>query len=278
MPIISNNSLTIDYVNGYQLGNIYLGSTLVQQGNNTPLITNGLVTYYDFQNSLSYNGAYNTIYGLQSPYEKSIYTGSLDNYTTPATASYLVNLGGNIGNALYYPNVNDGNNAIFTPVTGGSGSAVYEDWTFVASIRYDEIPNPPGDSDYAVVWYTQTYNHEMRVNHDDNSMTIVIDSVIIANIPSGSFTLGTWHILQVAVSKASNPQIKWNIDNIYTGSYQYGPSIEMPYSLLRQNWEGVGTDQSAGKGYTQVFGIYNRQLTAGEMAQNFNLLNTRYGI
>jgi hypothetical protein len=64
MPVISNDLSMKEYVDGYQLGNIYLGSTLVQAGQSPFIPRDGLMAYWNSALTSSYPGSGNTWYDI----------------------------------------------------------------------------------------------------------------------------------------------------------------------------------------------------------------------
>ena len=278
MPIyLGNTEIGKEYVDSYELGSLYLGTTQVEglQTNTLPVINNGLISLYDFRNSVSYPGSGKQAYSLQSVSQLTnpIYTGSIDAIFTPPITSSVIS-SGSLGNMLYYPATNGYNNFRIDP---GYPTILY-DWSIVVACKYEQLPSTVGYA-YAAIFSAQSNastNHYVKYNSGSLSMEVFIDNIGFG--ASGSFALNQWHIIQVAVSGSGNPQIIWNIDNIVTGSAFYGPGLTTDIVNKKFTQNQIVTDNGGGKGYLQVMGLYNRQLTAAEMVTNFNLLNTRYGI
>lgn len=275
MPIYySSQSLDNQYLGANQILTAFQGNKIVQ-GNYLPVIGSGLVSFYDFQNSYSYPGTGTQAYSLLSLNQLTnpVYTGSIDAIFSPPTASSVVE-SGSLGKMLYYPNKNGYNNFRMEP---GYSTILY-DWTVVVACKYLDLPS--GAYPYASIFSAQSNastNHYVRYNSGSLGMEIYIDNISLGSAV-GPFDLNEWHIVQIAVSGSGNPQLIWNIDNVATGSAYYAPNLVTDIVNKKFTQNQIVTDNGGGKGYLQVMGLYNRQLTADEMAYNFTLLNTRYGI
>jgi hypothetical protein len=288
MPIYYKNQLFEDssYLGSNLLSNYYQGNTLVS-GYSLGVVQQGLAAYYDIQNPFSYQGG-TSVYSLSAPTQvanPSLPAG-FDYGGTPATASSVVNIGGNIGNALYFPQVNDWNNIQF--ISGTQAINGYESganpWSFLITAKVTEVPT--GIYPYTNVMFASNFEgggekHMVQFDSAGSASIYVSDDLIATGIPLG---LNTWNIIQVGVRKPGvnqNIEVNYNINNVYTGSNITGSNkdIKLLNGFVSNYVVQAPFDpanKGAGKGYVQVAGLWEAKLTQAQMTTNYNALASRY--
>jgi len=279
---LGNTEIGKELVDSYELGNVYLGANLIQQGMPIlPVVTNGLTGFFDFSNSLTYNNTGSTTYTLTTPYERNgNQTGSLDylGTQTPSTASFITTDNTASVNSLFWCNVNNNNNFRSEFELTGSQSA----WTIVMAVKYLDVligGTYPGAALFSNInAISQANAFIFRDSSQLNASYITLGNTPV--VTGLYLDLNQWYIIQVSVGGPSQVDgVYYNINNTITGSVGgvSGAGCEDQFSFNRQIGN-LGSDQRGGKGFCGVSAIYSRGLSADEMTYNFNSLRNRYGL
>ena len=272
MPIISNNSLAPNYVDGYQLGNIYLGSTQVQ--GDTFIPRNGLMAYWNSALTESYPGSGSTWYDLSGKGNNMTLSGSYS--YVAASSSIKIPSGSNTAKAYTPSNISS--------TLNGSGSTI----TVVQMIKF-----PSNESwNYPTSFYlggTTAVANEIMANVEQNNFT------------PGKISIGNGSIYSQARSGSVGPNqtINWysypgtsyvtnwngwsflvytkqNSDTTYPTNYN---NIKM----YTAGWWNAGNDTTAVLGLTDfsatttsINGYGQVSSTGGTGNVTFNLQETKY--
>lgn len=233
--------------------------------NNPKIVTDGLIFHVDSADKNCYGGSGATVNdltssGLTSTFNNPSYSGSInqgsfhydgvDGYIT-VPSSAITNLQNNLSFEVWFNKQGVGSvgsafDGIFKKVGGYSGYPVYG---IVASSE----ANPT--------------NLVMQFSYSGN-----LNDGATATIKSNGITIGEWVCCSVTVSS----------DNVAKGYYQgeLQSTLTLDGDLKDENNTcliGIG-DGRRFNGYIPIVKIYNRELSASEVRQNFNAMKSRFGL
>ena len=233
--------------------------------NNPKIVTDGLVFYVDSADKNCYGGSGATVNdlspsGLTSTFTNPSYSGSInqgsfhydgvDKYITVPAADET-NLQNNFSFEVWFNkqgvgSVGSAYDSIFQKEGGYSGFPVY-------GIRASSEANPTNLTMYFA--YSGTNN--------DSDQT---------NVKVNGITIGEWVCCSVTVSS----------DNVAKGYYQgeLQSTLTLDGDLKDENNTcliGIG-DGRRWNGYIPIVKIYNKELSASEVKQNFDAMKSRFGL
>ena len=233
--------------------------------NNPKIVTDGLIFHVDSADKNCYGGSGATVNdltpsGLTSTFNNPSYSGSInqgsfhydgvDKYIT-VPSSAITNLQNNFSFEVWFNKQGVGSvgsafDGIFQKEGGYSGYPVYG---IVASTE----ANPT--------------NLVMQFSYSAN-----LNDGASATIKSNGITIGEWVCCSVTVSS----------DRVAKGYYQgeLQTTLTLTADLKDENNTcliGLG-DGRRFNGYIPIVKIYNRELSASEVRQNFNAMKSRFGL
>ena len=232
--------------------------------NNPKIVTNGLIFHVDSADKNCYGGSGTSVNdlspsGLTSTFSNPSYSGSINkgsfhydgiNKTITVPSSAITNLQNNFSYEVWFNKQGVGSvggsyDSIFQKEGGLSGYPVY-------GIRATSEANPANLAMYFAFDGSGTQTQ--------------------ATIKSNGITIGEWVCCSVTVSS----------DRVAKGYYQgeLQTSTTLSADLKDENNTcsiGVG-DGRYWNGYIPIVKIYNRELSASEVRQNFNAMKSRFGL
>lgn len=239
MPVIVGSGITIG-----------TGISIVMD---TPaLVTNGLSIYYDAGVAASYPGSGTTWTDL---------SGSAINGTLSAGTSYSATNGGSIvfdgvSGKVTFPN---------STVTTTSGVTVDIWFKTSSTTKYQDIFDT---ADSTGIW--------MATNFSPATQTIMAGfNTLTGYMTYSNYQANTWYQVTLAGSGTSNILYINGVQQA-TASQTVATSVPLNTARIGQ----VDGDRAAEYlvGNVSAFMLYNRQLTASEVTQNFNAFRKRYGL
>jgi len=232
--------------------------------NNPKIVTDGLIFHVDSADKNCYGGSGTTVNdlstsGLTSTFTNPSYSGSVNqgsfhydgiNKTITVPSSAITNLQNNFSYEVWFNKQGVGSvggsyDSIFQKEGGLSGYPVY-------GIRATSEANPANLAMYFAFDGSGTQTQ--------------------ATVKSNGITIGEWVCCSVTVSS----------DRVAKGYYQgdLQTSTTLSADLKDENNTcsiGVG-DGRYWNGYIPIVKIYNRELSASEVRQNFNAMKSRFGL
>ena len=232
--------------------------------NNPKIVTSGLIFHVDSADKNCYGGSGTTVNdlstsGLTSTFTNPSYSGSVNqgsfhydgiNKTITVPSSAITNLQNNFSYEVWFNKQGVGSvggsyDSIFQKEGGLSGYPVY-------GIRATSEANPANLAMYFAFDGSGTQTQ--------------------ATVKSNGITIGEWVCCSVTVSS----------DRVAKGYYQgdLQTSTTLSADLKDENNTcsiGVG-DGRYWNGYIPIVKIYNRELSASEVRQNFNAMESRFGL
>ena len=232
--------------------------------NNPKIVTDGLIFHVDSADKNCYGGSGATVNdltpsGLTSTFNNPSYSGSINQ------------------GSFHYDGVNKYITVPSSAITNLQNNFSYEVWfnkQGVGSVggSYDSIFQKEGGlSGYPVYGIRAT----SEANPANLAMYFAFDgsgTQTQATVKSNGITIGEWVCCSVTVSS----------DRVAKGYYQgkLQTSTTLSADLKDENNTcsiGVG-DGRYWNGYIPIVKIYNRELSASEVRQNFNAMKSRFGL
>jgi hypothetical protein len=221
---------------------------------NGTITTNGLVVDLDFSNSASYPGSGTTVYDISGQSNNAALTNS-PSYSTDASGSISLN----------------GSNQLIT----GVHNATVELTTDMTTEAWFKLDADPGDWVRIIgkgtetnrtygLWYNRASSYFLYQRYGASGMNVLYTSTV---------NLGTWYHL-TGVTIGTNNYLYLNGVQVGTtvGPSSYSTSTE-PYTMGKHPQIHAYHNGKIGEGR-----IYNRGLSAEEVAKNFNVTKSRYGL
>ncbi len=228
-------------------GGVTLGDAIV------PIVTSGLVLSLDAGNSSSYPGTGTTWTDLSG----SVNTGTLFNSPVYSSAN---------GGYLDFDGIDDyasGANSVSTNLTGDMSCEV---WFKLDAVAGDWV-RPFGKGDITnrtySLWYNTTSGGFLYQRYGTSNF-----GAQLATLP----TVGQWYQM-VGTSTGSNHVLYLNGVSVATATAT-GPWL----SSTEGYRVAAATFHTFHNGPLSIARLYNRGLTATEVAQNFNVVRGRYGL
>jgi hypothetical protein len=268
---------------------------------NDGLVTNGLQLYLDSRNPNSWTGSGQTWYDISGNGKHATF------YTNPSNGSSIQNVGGaeataTAGTNLTYNQYNDvrfkgdSTSNVYQYAAGSNLGTGITTWTIntwfwiytnvATNTRYSYAG---GNGECPTIFtgeysggggLTNTVNYCLGFFNDTSGGTP--STSLYASFYDGSWhstttgyacTINTWYN---GVATYDGTTLKLYINNQLQASRTVS-STAMPSSLgyrVARRWDGYDSFD----GYVPVAMLYNRALSAAEIAQNFNYHRSRYGI
>lgn len=229
------------------------------------------------------------------------YNALKSRFTTPTVVTEGLILRLDAGNNLSYP----GSGTTWTDLSGFNnhmtivGSPTYsstEGFTFDGTVSKYIIRNPitmptttlsaeiwvkTTDSGSGIISYSTTEADNAWLLFSPNNLQLYVSSGV--NTTGVNIATGTWKQVVRTSNRSTGEEIIYvNGVVAYTGTLSAGITLASGGSLvLAQEQDSVGGGFSAAQafdGNIASFNLYNRILTAAEVAQNFNALRGRFGV
>jgi hypothetical protein len=257
MPIISNNSLAPNYVNNYQLGNIYVGSTQVQgKATVLPAVSGGLILYYNASQQTSYpeNGGswYNIVTSSISPLTQ------INNPTFSSDNGGILNF--------------NGTNQSFT---GSTTTTLQNELTLQAWVK---TPGEPDAGIFGIGAFSQSCWLEIR---GDGNMKLGYYDYDVDFGWSASNTTNQWVNIAGTISGSGG-------NTVYQVGYVNGIAVGnnteslAPFIFNSESRISIANakfiDAPYVSGSIAQCLLYNKALSAAEILSNYNASKTQYGL
>lgn len=223
-------------------------------GGNTPytpftstIVTSGLVLNLDAGNSSSYPGTGTTWFDISGNGRNATVNGTISfttNYFTISSDSTYISL----PNSGLVPRTND-----FT----------YSTWVYFNST--DNLDT---------IFENGSWTDTLLFRFETSQFTVYAESALRGTIAWTPVT-GSWR--NIVLRRASNT-VSCYINNVLTGTPF---TMNLDIDLANPNLWLMRSQHTTGQwtnGRISTFSIYNRALSDAEIAQNFDVLKTRYGI
>ena len=216
-------------------------------------VRDGLVLYLDAANARSYPRTGNTWFDR---------SGNGNDGTLVNVPTYSSSYGG----SLVFDGVNDYVNGVHNTQTNITGDITVECWFRVTNTRSDWVRIfGKGDSTNRTVglWYHQSSSVFLYQRYGTSNMNVGYSATV---------SLNTWYHM-VGTSSSNNHRLYLN--NVVRGTSTTGTTFASstdPYTV------GYGNINTYHIGNVSNCRIYNRALSATEIAQNYNALKGRYGL
>jgi len=219
---------------------------------NSNIVTDGLVLCLDAADKNSYPGSGTTWTDL---------SGEGNNGTLTSGPTYSSDNGGAIvfdGNNDY---VDCGNSSIFDV----GNNITVNVWFYVDSISSYPAIVAKVLNDYSLGWEVANSSGTFRVT--------LRPSATLVNLVAGTLSVGNWYM---GTMTFDNTTARLYLNGVQTGSTTSGGPVTLnstqPLTIGRRI-QGSYYD-----GNIAQVSIYNRELTAAEVKQNFNALRHRFGV
>jgi len=219
---------------------------------NSNIVTDGLVLCLDAADKNSYPGSGTTWTDL---------SGEGNNGTLTSGPTYSSDNGGAIvfdGNNDY---VDCGNSSIFDV----GNNITVNVWFYVDSISSYQAIVAKVLNDYSLGWEVANSSGTFRVT--------LRPSATLVNLVAGTLSVGNWYM---GTMTFDNTTARLYLNGVQTGSTTSGGPVTLnstqPLTIGRRI-QGSYYD-----GNIAQVSIYNRELTAAEVKQNFNALRHRFGV
>jgi hypothetical protein len=212
-------------------------------------VTSGLLLYLDAANTRSYPGS-GTAWTDLSGNDRN---GTLTNVPTYSSAN---------GGSIVFDGADDYVNTVYTPPS-----------TFTINLWFNNtttynVHNRGVFSTYSLVTYNGIYL--ATTNTGGAGMHIYANSNLRTRLNYDSFTTGVWYNISITSSSGTIlVYLNSSLINTISNSTSHADVLQIGRSRFDTNyWNGNISN----------FIIYNRVLTAAEVAQNYNALRGRYGV
>jgi len=219
----------------------------------TELVTNGLVLLLDANNTNSYPGTGTTWTDL---------SGNNNNGTLTNGASYSSASGGSI----VFDGVNDYVGSFPTQISG-VGSKTICAFIYPTTTSRAGICGIRNSTDGWVFTINRNASGNLTYFHTTGTTVEV----------SAGISINNWVQVCVTYSTVTSTVI------LYKNGYQVGSTATSVSTIVGSSFKGVIGDEDASittpfKGNISNLQIYNRDLSATEVLQNFNVTRTRFGV
>lgn len=228
-----------------------------------PAVTSGLVYYIDAGNAASYSGSGSSLTDIsgQSMAASTLYNAPT--FTSAGQSSYFTFNGTNqyILTSNLVAKFNSPSNSALT----------LEMWTYAPSDNGGLVVEE-GSAGLDVAWY-------------DTQQEIVSSSLKmrvwnLTPVTAGTYNRSTWNQTVLTYDGTTlRSYLNTVAGGTTTGTRQvpWGIGYGLYYALMATSGTNMG-DSSYLAGRWSVFKVYNRALSATEIAQNYNALKGRYGL
>ena len=246
-----------------------------------PIVTNGLVLYYDPSNTSSYSGSGLTMNDLSG--QNNTATLSTDNVLLPVWSSAnggIFQFSGVSGNDPYL------NTPVSTSINDLSAMTVSMWLNFDTNTSLSHLLFYKSNNNTSAGWFIEYAGNVGSTGLYGLDFSVVVTSNSRYAIAQNQVPLGVWvNIVATWNGVFPNPTIQFYINNVLnvsvpivnttgSGSRTTDSAEPLNFALHRS----TGSLASDFVGYAGVLQIYNRVLSSTEISQNFNVIRSKYGL
>jgi hypothetical protein len=221
-----------------------------------PIVTNGLLVYYDTTNQMSYTSGSNLI-----DLSGNNRTGTFPSGSSISSNPTLINF--NPSTTRTPLNIT---NMPSLPING---------WTVAMLVK----PKLGGVTDFWNYWFFQNSGGGHQYTFGAFATTVGFSFKDEIDGVSLSRGFSDWGYLVFGVTSDYKSFISLNGEpKQYTATTGWTGGSNINFSSIFNRSDGSVGNASGWRADTQVFSIYNKELSQAEIQQNFNALKGRYGL